>query len=461
MFSSDVYVRRRAEVHRMVKSGIALFIGNTESPMNYPANTYHFRQDSNFLYFFGLDLPGFAGIMDFDSGEDRIFANDVDMDDIIWMGPQPTVSDIALRCGVTITDPMARLEEVVKEALIKKRKIHFTPPYRSETKMTLGSLLKENPCQMKTLASVELIKAIVTLRAIKETIEIEEIERALDISWDMHVTAMKMCRPGVKEQDISGTIEGIALSKGAGTAFPVILSINGQTLHNHSHSNILSVGRMMVTDAGAESALHYASDITRTTPVGGRFSQRQKEIYEIVLKANTESIQSARPGMSNLRSHLNACRIIAGGMKELGLMKGDIDEAVNAGAHALFMPHGLGHMMGLDVHDMEDMGENYVGYSEEVVRSSQFGLAFLRFALPYKQGHVFTVEPGCYFIPELIDLWRSEKRFTDFINYDKVEGWKDFGGIRIEDNVLITTDGNRLLGKPIPKSIKDIESLSA
>ena len=275
----------------------------------------------------------------------------------------------------------------------------------------------------------------------------------------MHTTAMRMCKPGVREQDIFGTIEGIALSKGWGPSFPIILSINGQTLHNHEHGNVLQKGRMMVTDAGAETLLHYSSDITRTTPVGGLFSPRQKDIYSIVLKANTESISAAKPGISNRDLHLNACRIIASGLKDLGLMKGDPDEAVAKGAHALFMPHGLGHMLGLDVHDMEGLGENFVGYSESVKRSDQFGLAFLRFALPYKPGHVFTVEPGIYFIPQLISQWKSEGKYNEFINYGKVEKWTSFGGIRIEDNVLITEDGNRLLGKPIPKTIRDIEKI--
>jgi Xaa-Pro aminopeptidase len=311
---------------------------------------------------------------------------------------------------------------------------------------------------MKTLSSESLIKAVVSMRSIKEQVEIEEIERAIGIAYEMHTTAMKMCRPGIKEQEIFGIIEGIALAKGGGTAFPIILSVNGQTLHNHDHGNILKKGRMMVTDAGAETNLHYSSDITRTTPVGGKFSLRQKDIYEIVLKANTESIKSAKPGMSNRDLHLNACRIIASSLKDLELMKGDTDEAVEAGAHALFMPHGLGHMMGLDVHDMEALGENYIGYDDRVKRSNQFGLAFLRFALPYKPGHVFTVEPGIYFIPQLIDQWKAEGKFREFINYKKVEIWKDFGGIRIEDNVLITEKGHKLLGKPIPKTVAEIES---
>lgn len=459
MFNSDVYINRRRELHKKMKSGLALFTGNVESSMNYPANTYHYRQDSDFLYFFGLDLPGLAGLMDFDSGKDKIFGNDFDLDDIIWMGPQPTIRELAMKCGISGTSPMNKLEETIKDAISKRRKIHFLPPYRGETKTTLGSLLKENPCQMKTLASVELIRAVISMRSIKEKVEIEEIERAVNIAYEMHVTAMKMCKQGVREQDIFGVIEGIALAKGGGTSFPVILSINGQTLHNHAHGNILKKGRMMVTDAGAETNMHYSSDITRTTPVGGKFSQLQKDIYEIVLKANTGAIKETGPGISNKDLHFKACKIIATELKELGLMKGDVDEAVAAGAHALFMPHGLGHMMGLDVHDMEALGENFIGYNDEVKRSDQFGLAFLRFALPYKPGHVFTIEPGCYFIPELIEKWKSEGKFIEFINYSKIDKYMSIGGIRIEDDVLITEKGHKVLGKPIPKTIKEIETI--
>jgi Xaa-Pro dipeptidase len=459
MFKSEVYVKRREDLREKMKSGLAIFIGNSEAPMNYPDNTYHFRQDSDFLYFFGLDLPGLIGLMDFDSGKDKLFGNDYDMDDIIWMGPQPVVKDLAWKCGISDSAPVEKLEDFVKDALSKNRKIHFLPPYRGETKMTLAKLLKENPCQMKTHASVDLIKAVISMRSIKEKVEIDEIEKAVDIAYDMHVTAMKMCKQGVKEQDIFGTIEGIALAKGGGTSFPIILSINGQTLHNHSHGNVLMKGKMMVTDAGAETILHYASDITRTTPVGGKFSQKQKEIYEIVLKANTEAIKATKPGISNRDLHFMACKIITTEMKNLGLMKGDVDEAVAAGAHALFMPHGLGHMMGLDVHDMEALGENFIGYNDEVKRSEQFGTAFLRFALPYKPGHVFTVEPGCYFIPELIEKWKTEGKFKEFINYNKIEGYMSIGGIRIEDNVLITEKGHKLLGKPIPKTVNEVESV--
>jgi len=459
MFSPEIYVSRRKKLKSLIHSGIGLFIGNVDSPMNYPANPYHFRQDSDFLYFFGLDLPGFTGMIDFDSGEEWIFGDDYGLGDIIWMGPQPSVSELALKSGINKTAPVAKAAEMVSEALRLKRQVHFLPPYRAETKMTLGTLLRENPCQMKTLASTDLIKAVVSLRSIKQQEEIEEIEKAVNIAYEMHTTAMKMCKPGVKEQEIFGIIEGIAWSKGAGPSFPVILSIDGQTLHNHSHHNILRTGRMMVTDAGAESALHYASDITRTTPVGGRFEDRQRSVYEIVLRANETAIEVAAPGKMNRDIHMLACKVIAEGMKDLGIMKGNMDEAVKAGAHALFMPHGLGHMLGLDVHDMEGLGENFVGYNEKVKRSEQFGTAFLRFALECRPGHVFTIEPGCYFIPQLIDQWKAEKKFAEYINYDEADKFRDFGGVRIEDNIVITENGHRLLGRPIPKKVAEIEAL--
>jgi Xaa-Pro aminopeptidase len=458
MFKTDVYINRRNSLKKAIKSGIALFTGNVESPMNYPANTYHFRQDSDFLYFFGLDIPGLFGVIDFDSGTDYIFGNDVDLDDIIWMGPQPLMKDLAFSVGVANTAPVSKLDDFIKGVLEKGRKVHFLPPYRGESKMILGSLLKENPCQMKSKASEELIRAVVALRSIKEPWEVDEIEKAVEIAYEMHVTSMKMCKPGIIEQEIFGRIEGIALSMGRGPSFPIILSINGQTLHNHAHHNTLKVGRLMITDCGAETNMCYSSDITRTTPVGGKFSPRQKDIYEVVLRANTEAINATGPGVSNRDVHMLACRVLASGLKDLGLMKGDVETAVKAGAHALFMPHGLGHMMGLDVHDMESLGENYVGYNDEVQRSTQFGTRFLRFALPYKPGHVFTIEPGCYFIPELIDKWKAEKMHTDFINYGEVEKYRDFGGARIEDDLLITETGHKLLGKPIPKSVADIEA---
>mgnify|MGYP001221681600 FL=1 len=458
MFEKEVYIKRRQRLKSLINNGIALFVGNVEAPMNYPDNTYHWRQDSDFLYFFGIDLPGLTGVIDFNSGDEIVFGDDFTVDDIVWMGPQPSVAELASGAGIRLTRPVNKLSDMVHEAIDKGREVHFLPPYRAETKMTLGSLLKENPCQMRTKASEKLIKAVVSLRSIKEDVEIAEIEKAADISCEMETTAMRMCKPGATEQEIYGVLQGIAFSKGASPAFPIILSINGQTLHNHVHVNTLREGRMMVTDCGAESNMHYSADLTRTTPVGGKFSQRQKEIYEIVLRANTESIKIAGPGISNLDLHLNAWKIIASGMKDLGFMKGDIDEAVAAGAPALFMPHGLGHMMGLDVHDMESLGENYVGYNDEVKRSTQFGLKSLRFALPYKPGHVFTVEPGIYFIPELVAKWKAEGINREFINFEKVESYLDFGGARIEDDVLITPAGSRMLGKTAPKTVAEIEA---
>lgn len=458
MFEKEVYINRRRKLKALINDGIAIFIGNVDVPVNYPSNPYHWRQDSDFLYFFGLDIPGLAAVIDFNSGEETVFGNDIDIDDIIWMGPQPAIAELAAGAGITSTIPFQGLGDTVQKASASGRKIHFLPPYRAETKMTLGAILHENPCKMNTKASEALIKAVISLRSIKEEVEIKEIEKAADVAYEMQTTAMRMCKPGVSEQLIFGTIEGIAWAKGGGPSFPTILSINGQTLHNHYHGNILKEGRMMVTDCGAESLMHYAADLTRTTPVGGKFSQRQKEIYEIVLKANVESIKLAGPGISNRDLHLNACRIVASGLKDLGVMKGDPAEAVAEGAHALFMPHGLGHMLGLDVHDMEGLGENYVGYNDEVHRSTQFGHAFLRFALPYKPGHVFTVEPGIYFIPELISMWKSEGKFAGFINYERAESYLGFGGVRIEDDVLITSEGSRILGKVTPKSVAEVES---
>jgi len=459
MFKAEIYSRRRDRLHKLVGSGIALFAGNVESPFNYPANGYKFRQDSNFLYFFGHDIPGFAAVMDFDSGEDILFGNDVEIDDIIWMGIQPTVKELAEKCGVAKSMPLNGLNKYIADALEKGRKIHFLPPYRGETKLFLGELFNENPCSMKSKPSDELKKAVITMRSIKEDVEIKEIEIAEEIAYNMHVTAMKMCKPGIREQEIYGTIEGISLAAGAGVSFPIILSMNGQTLHNHDHSRVLEEGRLMVVDAGAETNMHYASDITRTTPVGGKFNTMQKEVYEIVLKANVEAIKVTRPGGSNRDTHILASMALASGLKELGLMKGDVEEAVMAGAHSLFMPHGIGHMMGFDVHDMEGLGENLVGYNEKVKRSDQFGLAFLRFALQYQPGHVFTVEPGIYFIPELIDIWRTGKKLEQFINYGKIQKYMPIGGIRIEDNVLITPTGHKVLGRPIPKTVAEIEEV--
>ncbi|MFC2114728.1 aminopeptidase P family protein [Bacteroidota bacterium] len=459
MFNPSVYINRRNKLRQSVSSGIILILGNNEASMNYPANTYHYRQDSNFLYFFGLDHDGLAGVMDVDDNKDYIFGNDVDMDDIIWMGFQPTIKERAEKAGIENTRPMTKLDEFIKDAMAKGRIIHFTPPYRFDNILKLESLTGIHHSKVKAAFSEELVKGIVALRSVKESGEIIEIEKAIETAYIMHTTAMKMAKPGVIEQEIAGVVEGIALSKGGPVSFPVILSMDGQTLHNHYHGNTLVEGRMMVCDAGCETRMHYASDITRTVPVGGKFNQRQKEVYETVLSANMEAIKNIKPGIKNRDLHFIAAKTIANSLKDIGLMKGDMDEAVAQGAHALFFPHGLGHMMGLDVHDMEDFGENNVGYDSDVQRSTQFGLAFLRLGRKLDPGFVFTIEPGCYFIPSLIDQWKAEKKFMDFINYDLVETYKDFGGIRIEDDVLVTESGYRVLGKPIPKTVAEIEEI--
>ncbi len=458
MFEASVYTHRRNALRSLLKNGIIFLPGNTEAPMNYPANTYHFRQDSNFLYFFGLTQPDLAGIIDLDNGTDILFGNNFGIEDIIWMGPQPTMEERAALVGVESTHPMDELKNYIAETLAKGRQVHFIPPYRAETQLWLSSLLGIRPSFLKNYASPQLIRAIVSLREIKDEIEIIEIERMVDVAHMMHTTAMQMAHPGITEQEIFGRMEGIALSKAHGTSFPIILSVNGQTLHNHSHGNVLTQGRLMVSDAGCESADGYCSDITRTIPVGGKFSQKQKDIYQIVLAANETAIEESQPGVFYRDVHLKAALMISAGLRDLGLMKGNVEDAVAAGAHALFFPHGLGHQMGLDVHDMEGLGENFVGYDEEVHRSSQFGLAYLRMAKRLKPGHVITVEPGIYFIPALIQQWKEQNLHAEFIDYAQVEKYLDFGGIRIEDDILITPDGCRILGKPIPKSVADVET---
>lgn len=457
MFDPKIYIKRRESLKKKLANGILIFPGNGESPMNYPGNTFHYRQDSNFLYFFGLDSPGLNAVIDLESGEDIIYGDDIEIDDIIWMGQQPLLKDRAAKAGVSEVRSSSRLKGDISSALSGGREISILPPYRGETKIFLSELLNTNIEGVKKHISVDFIKAVISLREIKEEGEIEQIEFAIDIAYKMHTTAMKMAYPGTWEREVAGMVEGVSLANGKPVSFPVILSMDGQTLHNHSHDNLLEEGRMMVTDAGSESPLHYASDITRTVPVGGKFNPKQKEIYEIVLKANMETIKSTRPGVTNKELHLIAAEIIAGGLKDLGIMKGDVKEAVSAGAHALFFPHGLGHMMGLDVHDMEGLGEDYVGYDDKIKRSDQFGLAYLRMGKELKTGFVFTIEPGIYFIPDLIDLWKKEGKHKEFINYDSVEAYRKFGGIRIEDDILVTKDSYRVLGKPIPKTVEEIE----
>mgnify|MGYP004566778209 FL=1 len=460
MFDSSVYINRRKALREKVGSGLILILGNNEAPANFPDNTYKFRQDSTFLYFFGHNHPGYAGVIDVESGEDMFFGDDVTMDDIIWMGPQPSVKDLAARVGVSKSAPFARLKEVVGKAISQRRKIHFLPPYRHDNMMLLEDLTGIRASMTRQHASVELIKAVVALRSVKEACEIEEIDKACNIGYEMHTAAMRLCKPGVSEQYIAGILDGIASSYGNMVSFATILTQNGQTLHNHDHSHILEAGRLMLTDAGAESVTNYCSDHTRTVPVGGKFTPRQLDVYNIVLACHGKALEMARPGVTYKSVHLDVCKVLAQGLKDLGLMKGNVDDAVAAGAHALFLPHGLGHMMGIDVHDMEDLGQIYVGYDDEIRPSDQFGLASLRMGRRLQEGFVITDEPGCYFIPALIDKWRAEKTCADFLDFDAIDKYKDFGGIRLEDDLLITANGSRFTGeKHIPITPEEVEKI--
>ncbi len=459
MFDKSAYLNRRKSLHNQGLNGVGLVLGNGESPMNYSDNTFHFRQDSSFLYFFGLDFPGLAGVIDFDNGKDYIFGDDVDIEDIIWMGSQVPLKENAQKVGIENTAPVAKLFEFITIAIRQGRKVHFLPPYRGDNKIMLEKLTGISSLQIQNYASLQFVKAVIDIRSIKEPAELVEIEKACATGYEMHVAAMKMAQPGMWEQKIAGTIEGIALAGGGMTSFPIILTQHGETLHNHNHSQLLKEGNLMLTDAGAESLLHYASDFTRTVPVGGKFTQKQREIYEIVLAANNRGQELTKPGTTYLSVHLATAEVIASGLKDLGLMKGDVKEAVRNGAHAMFFPHGLGHMMGLDVHDMEDLGQIYVGYDDEVRPVDQFGTAYLRLGRKLQPGFVITNEPGIYFIPALIDKWKSEKINNEFINFDKVNEYRDFGGIRLEDDILVTETDSKIIGERIPITPDEIEAI--
>jgi Xaa-Pro aminopeptidase len=460
MFSAEVYTQRRKKLMQRVENGLIVFFGNKESSMNYSANTYPFRQDSNFLYYFGHDVPDLAAVLDVQSGDEILYGDDLGVEDIIWMGYQEKVNEKAARIGIRMVRSMDKLAGDICKAMAKNRKIHFLPPYREDRKAQLSYYLEVDYAKAKNPYSEELIKAIVAQRSVKDEAETLEIESTLtSVTRPMYLSAMKMAKPDLFEYEISGMIEGLALQQGYSMAYPTICSVNGEILHNHFHGNKMKNGNLLIVDAGAESRMHYATDITRTIPVGGKFSARQKEIYSLVLKAETECISRIHPLIPYKDIHMHASSIIAEGLRDLGLMKGSVTDIVSVGAHALFFPHGIGHMMGLDVHDMEDLGEHFVGYGDEFTRSEQFGLASLRMARRLEPGFVVTVEPGIYFIPPLIEKWEAEKQFTEFINYTKVRSYLDFGGIRIEDDVLVTENGYRVLGDPIPKTLNEVEQV--
>ncbi len=463
MFSKETYVNRRTELKKLVKKGVILLFGNNESPVNYPSNGYYpFRQDSSFLYYFGINRDGLVGIIDIDEDTETIVGNDIDIEDIVWFGSVDSVKELAASVGVSKTAPMKQLQVICNEALRQHKPVHFLPPYRFDTKLQIFDLLGIHPNQQKEAASLELINAVITMRSTKEQQEIDEIENACSIGYKMHTTAMRLTKPGLTEKYIGGQVDGVAHSYGAMVSFATIYTQHGEIMHGAPRWDELQDGRLVLCDAGAENRNNYCSDNTRTYPVNGKFTQRQLDIYSIVEACHDYVLNVAKPGVRYKDVHLAVCRLMAGKLKELGLMKGDVDEAVNAGAHAMFLPHGLGHMMGMDVHDMEGLGQIYVGFDEETRPSTQFGTNALRMGRRLEEGFVVTDEPGIYFIPDLIDDWRAKGLHTDFINYDILETYKDFGGIRIEDDVLITADGCRFLGKErIPYHPKDVEEFMA
>ncbi len=458
MFEASTHSERRKGLRERVGSGLILFLGNDPAPMNYPDNPYHFRQDSSFLYYFGLDQAGLAAVIDAESGEEIVFGHEPTVDEIVWTGPLPTLIEECAHVGVHRCEEPEKLGDVLRAASDSGREIHFLPQYRAWNRIKLARLLGIPGLTTDDHASRPLLEAVIDQRLYKTDDEIAEMEIAIDISYDMHTLAMHMVRPGMVEREVAGSVEGIVLSRGGLVSFPVIFSVRGEVLHNHTYENVMKDGQLAVHDSGATSPLGYASDITRTMPVNGRFDMRQREIYDIVLSALETSTAAMKPGIPFRDVHFVACRVIASGLKDLGIMTGDVDEAVAAGAHAICMPHGLGHMIGLDVHDMEGLDENLVGYGKEFERSTQFGTAYLRTARTLEPGFVLTVEPGCYFIPQLIDKWRAEGTNSEFLDFDRLDSYKGFGGVRIEDDVLVTGDGHRVLGRPIPKTADEVEA---
>ncbi len=460
MFPSEVYIQRRKRLRELVGKGVILFLGNKEVAMNYAANNYPFRQDSSFLYYFGLDMPGLAGMIDCENAAEIVYGSDPSLEDIIWVGKQEPLQEKALRSGVSKVKPLERLDGDVFRVIAHSREVHYLPPYREQRRLQLAYYDNLKYEEVDRNASETLIRAVVAQRSVKDSYELEEMENTMNsVTAEAYSRAVNLIRPGAYEYHIAGTIEGYALEKYCRMAYPIICTVNGETLHNHYYGNELKNGQLLLIDAGAESARRYATDITRTYPVSGQFSNQQKEIYKIVLDAQEEAIKSIRPGKPYLEVHMTAATAITKGLIELGLMKGGVEDAVNHGAHALFFPHGIGHMIGLDVHDMEDIGEDYIGYDDEFKRSDQFGTAYLRMARRLQEGNVVTVEPGIYFIEPLIEKWRNEGRYRDFIDYRALAKYVGTGGIRIEDNVIVTDNGHRIIGNPIPKTIEELEAI--
>lgn len=460
MFPAEVYIQRRNRLRELVGKGVILFLGNKEVAMNYAANNYPFRQDSTFLYYFGLDMPSLAGMIDCENSSEILYGSDPTLEDIIWVGNQTPLQEKALQTGITKVKPLERLDGDVFRVIAHSREVHYLPPYREQRRLQLAYYDNLRYEEVDKNASETLIRAVVAQRSVKDQYELQEMEDTMNnVTAQAYSRAVSIIKPGAFEYQVAGAFEGLALENNCRMAYPIICTVNGETLHNHYYGNELKSGQMLLIDAGAESARRYATDITRTYPVGGKFSTQQKAIYQIVLEAQEEAIKAIKPGIPYREVHLIAATVIARGLKELGLMKGAVEEAVNHGAHAMFFPHGIGHMIGLDVHDMEDIGEDYIGYDDEFKRSEQFGTAYLRMAKRLQPGNVVTVEPGIYFIDPLIEKWHSEGRYRDFIDYREVIKFRGLGGIRIEDNVAVTEDGHKIIGNPIPKSVEDVQNL--
>ncbi len=458
MFNRTTYTERRRILKEKVGRGLILLIGNDESPMNYTDNTYHFRQDSTFLYYFGIQRPGLAAVIDADNDMEVVFGDEYTVEDYVWRGPQPTIAGLAEKCGVYDVQPAKNLAIMLTAAQQKKQTIHFLPLYRPENKIKLYELLGIAPKDVPGNSSVDLVKAVVSQREIKTEEEIVQLHQAVNVSVDMHVAAMRFAKPGITEAQVAAEIQKIAIAAGGNISFPVIATINGQTLHNHYHGNTLKDGDLFLIDAGYENEMCYAGDLSSTIPVSKKFTSVQKDFYQLSLDSHQAAIDAAQLNKPFKNVHIAASKTIFEGLKAMGLTKGNSDDAVEAGAHALFFPCGTGHMMGMDVHDMEDLGEVWVGYDGQP-KSTLFGLKSLRLAKPLRPGHVYTIEPGIYFIPELMDLWRSQNRFSEFINWDEVYRYRDFGGIRNEEDFVMTENGARLLGKPKPKTIEEIEAI--
>ena len=458
LFSKSTYVERRNELKKLVGSGLIVLFGNNDSPANYPSNTYKFRQDSSFLYYFGLHRNGLVGVIDVDNDREYLVGDEIDIEDIVWYGSVTSVAEMAEMTGVARTAAMRELPAIVESAKAQGEEVHFLPPYRFDNQIQIMDLLGIHPSQQKAAASLKLIAAVVKMRTTKTEEEIAELERAAEIGYEMHTTAMRLCRPGITEQYIGGMVDGIANAYGCMVSFQTIATQHGEVMHGNPSPAKLEAGRLMLVDAGAETNENYCSDNTRTTPVSGVFTQKQKDIYNIVVECHDHVLEVAKPGVRGWDVHFAVCRIITERLQQLGLMKGDVEESLKAGAHAMFLPHGLGHSMGMDVHDMEGLGQVYVGFDNEVRPSTQFGTNALRFGRRLQKGFVVTDEPGIYFIPALIDDWKKNGTNAQFLNFDKIDEYRDFGGIRIEDDVLITDEGCRFIGsKRIPYHVEDVE----